>query len=229
MKHAVRETDHADAARFAIDAVASLGDNEIHVWHLTLRGSPTHREVTSAARSLLDALLMRYANLDHAPTIERTERGKPFAPDLPNLDFNLSHARDRVALAFARGQPLGIDIEHADRRLKVDELARRFFAAGEADALAALPAGRRDAAFLRLWTSKEAILKALGAGLSFGLDRVAFALDADGAPTALSSLADEAGAADEWRLVRIDPAADTFGALAWRGPDRIVRTFAADA
>ena len=213
----------------AIGATPMLDGGEIHVWHLALRGSPTHRDVTSAARSLLDALLMRYANLDSAPTIARTERGKPFAPDLPNLDFNLSHARDRVALAFARGQSLGVDIEHADRRLKVDDLARRFFAAREADSLAAVPAERRGAAFLRLWTFKEAVLKALGAGLSFGLDRVAFALDEDGEPTALSSLADDAGAVDEWRFVRIDPGPDAFGALAWRGPERRVRMFSVDA
>jgi 4'-phosphopantetheinyl transferase len=215
--------------RIADAAGATLADDEIHVWHLALGGSPTHRVVAASARTLLETLLMRYANLDHAPTIERTDRGKPFAPDLPGLDFNMSHARDRVAIAFARAQPLGVDIEHIDRRVAVDELARRFFACAEAEALAALSAERRVSAFLRLWTRKEALLKAIGAGLAFGLDRVAFELDVDGEPSALAALADEAGRVDEWQFAHVDPAADTFGALAWRGPGRRVRTFVADA
>jgi 4'-phosphopantetheinyl transferase len=222
-------TEPGDAARFAIDEAPPLAGDEIHVWHLAIAGSPTHREVTANARALLETLLMRYADLVRAPAIERTERGKPFAPELAGLEFNMSHARDRVAIAFARGQPVGVDIEHAERSTAIDALARRFFARAEADALDALAPEKRVPAFLRLWTCKEAVLKAIGAGLSFGLDRVAFALDADGEPSTLATLADEAGRVDEWRFARIDPAPDTFGALAWRGPGRRIRTFVVDA
>ena len=67
------------------------------------------------------------------------------------------------------------------------------------------------------------MLKALGEGISFGLDRVAFALDADGVPSRVATMALEAGAPSEWRLARIDPAPGYVGALAWRGRDRQVR------
>ncbi|HVT33594.1 MAG TPA: 4'-phosphopantetheinyl transferase superfamily protein [Rhodanobacteraceae bacterium] len=211
-------------------ALPRLGDEEIHLWRLALGESANFRDVSSAARCLLDHLLAHYGGLASAPEIERGEHGKPFAPSLPGIDFNLSHARDHVLIAVARAQPLGVDIEHIDRKTDVDGLARRFFAASEAEALRGLPEAQRLEAFVRLWTCKEAVLKALGEGLAFGLDRVAFALDGAGVPTGLSALAAEAGDSDAWQLALLEPAPGFLGALAWRGGRRAIRAFvAADA
>jgi 4'-phosphopantetheinyl transferase len=69
------------------------------------------------------------------------------------------------------------------------------------------------------------VLKALGEGISFGLERVAFALDAGGSPTHVSAIVSEAGSPHEWQLARIDPAPGYLGALAWRGARRRIRTF----
>ena len=205
--------------------VPALADDEIHVWSLAAAPGPA-RAIGAAARAALQRLLCAYAGRAEAPAIERGEHGKPFAPALPELDFNLSHAGPHVLLAFARRQPLGIDLEQAGRPVSVDEIAQRFFTAGEVAALARLPAAARADAFLRLWTHKEAVLKALGAGLSFGLDRLEFALGADGAVAALRALAAEAGAPADWRLQGLAPAPGLVGALAWRGPPRTVRLFA---
>jgi phosphopantetheine--protein transferase-like protein len=71
-----------------------------------------------------------------------------------------------VLIAIARAQPLGVDAERIDRNIEVENLARRFYSREEADALAALPEPLRRAAFLRVWTCKEAVLKALGARLT---------------------------------------------------------------
>jgi 4'-phosphopantetheinyl transferase len=219
-----------DAAEFrAAPAQLLLAHDEIHVWRLILDETLRPREVTAATHAFLGRLLMRYASLDVAPEIARSERGKPYAPALAGIDFNLSHAREHVLIAIARAQPLGIDIERIDRRIEVDDLARRFYSGQEADALGALPESLRLAAFLRVWTCKEAVLKALGAGLSFGLERVAFGIDSRGVPTGLAALAPEAGAADEWRFVLLDPAPGFLGALAWRGGPRSVRAFVADS
>lgn len=206
-----------------------LPDDEIHVWLFVLDAAMKPREVTTAAHSLLGKLLMRYAGLDRAPEIARTERGKPYAPAIAHIDFNLSHARDHVLIAVACHQPLGVDLERVDRRIEIVDLARRYFARAEADALEALSEAVRPAAFLRLWTCKEAVLKAIGEGLSFGLDRVAFTIDADGLPIAPAALAAEAGPMDDWCVALLEPAAGFLGALAWQGPQRHVRTFLAPA
>lgn len=217
----------ADGFVPAMDAPPRIDDGEIHLWRLALGEPVNFRDVSAAARRLLDRLLARYGDLAHAPAIERGERGKPYAPDLPGIDFNLSHARDHVLIAVARGQPLGVDIERIDRNIDIEGLARRFYATAEADALAALPEAQRAEAFVRLWTCKEAVLKALGEGLAFGLDRVAFALDGDGVPTRLAALADEAGHPDAWQIALLEPAPRFLGALAWRGGPRTIRAFAA--
>jgi 4'-phosphopantetheinyl transferase len=202
-----------------------LAADEIHVWHLVLDATLKPREITAASHAFLGRLLMAYANVETPPAIERTERGKPHAPSLAHLDFNLTHAREQVLIAVAREQPVGIDLERVDREIEIDDIARRYFSAAEADAIEALASERKLAAFLRLWTCKEAVLKALGEGISFGLDRVAFALDAGDVPSRIATIAPEAGSASEWRLVRIDPAPGFVGALAWRGRERKVRTF----
>jgi 4'-phosphopantetheinyl transferase len=214
---------------FAQPAAASpLADDDIHLWLLELDATTNHREVTAAAHRLLGTRLMHYAGVDRPPEIVRTERGKPYAPSLDGIDFNLSHARNHVLLAFARRQPLGVDIERIDRRIEIEDLARRFFSAAEADALEALPVPVRAAAFVRLWTCKEAVLKALGLGISFGLDKACFQLDAAGVPAGFEELAAIAGPPEDWRLALLEPAPGFLGALAWRGPPKRVQAFLAD-
>ena len=208
-----------------VSSSAPLAGDEIHVWLLSVGGTPDHRTVAARAHALLSRLLIQHANLDREPELARTERGKPFAPALPHIDFNLSHARDHVLIAISREQSLGVDLERVDRRIEIEDISRRYFSTAEADALEALPETLRPAAFLRLWTCKEAVLKAVGEGIAFGLDRVSFGLDSDGFPTGLAGMAPEVGPAESWRLALLEPASGFLGALAWRGAERRVRTF----
>ena len=73
---------------------------------------------------------------------------------------------------------LGVDIEALDKRVSLP-VARRYFSAREVSALDALAPEARPRRFLRLWTLKEAYLKAVGEGLAGGLDRMTFTLGDD--------------------------------------------------
>jgi 4'-phosphopantetheinyl transferase len=109
--------------------------------------------------------------------------GRPaLAPpfDASGLVFNLAHTRGLVALAVARGAPLGIDVEIYEKKVPL-EVARRYFSPAEVDALEALPGDAQPRRFLRLWTLKESYLKAVGAGIAAGLDSVTFRIDDAGA------------------------------------------------
>jgi 4'-phosphopantetheinyl transferase len=206
------------------DTPPPLAAGEVHVWLLVCAGTrPT--EVATAARGALEHLLAHYAGVERAPVVARGEHGKPFAPEWPDLHFNLSHSGRHALLAFARDQPLGVDIEARDRRVSHVEIARRFFAPDEAQAIAGLAPERRADAFRHLWTYKEAVLKALGTGLNFGLDKVEFEVDGDGAVGALRHLREVTGRPTDWTVQPLAPAPELVGALAWRGPSRLLRTF----
>lgn len=202
-----------------------LGAGEIHLWFFSTDPASGARAVAAAARAALEELLGAYAGSPQPPRIARRAHGKPYAPEWPDIEFNLSHAGPHVLIAFARGQALGVDLERRDRRLSLEDIARRFFAPAEARALERLDPALRPAAFLHLWTHKEAVLKALGAGLQFGLDRVEFALGEDARVAGLRRLAPDAGAIAEWRLRALEPVPGLSGALAWRGPPHAVRGF----
>ncbi|MEU6077680.1 4'-phosphopantetheinyl transferase superfamily protein [Micromonospora sp. NPDC047074] len=83
------------------------------------------------------------------------------------LAVSVSRAGGVVAVAARVGGPVGVDVERC-RPLPALALARRWFAPAEAAWLAGRPDGGRVADFLRLWTAKEAVGKALGVGLRDG-------------------------------------------------------------
>src|SRR6185437_8325028 len=96
---------------------------------------------------------------------------------------------------------------------------RRFFGSEEADALAALPEEARDTPFLEAWTAKEAVLKAHGRGIGYGLQRLRVL--STQAQLRLLRFDDED--VDAWQLQRLAIAPDLIAALAWRGPPRVIR------
>lgn len=92
--------------------------------------------------------------------------GKPYLDHDTDLQFNLSHTRGAALLAFARGAEIGIDIENITRHTDLDGVARKVFTEREQATLSPLEAESKSRQFFRLWTAKEAFLKATGRGLS---------------------------------------------------------------
>lgn len=84
--------------------------------------------------------------------------------------FNVTHTEGVVVLAVAQGSPVGVDVERVDRPMNFEGLARRFFAPEEAAVIEAADEGQRAALFYRIWTLKEAYVKAIGKGLAHPLD-----------------------------------------------------------
>ncbi|MBL8331286.1 MAG: 4'-phosphopantetheinyl transferase superfamily protein [Rubrivivax sp.] len=99
--------------------------------------------------------------------------GKPAlqGPD-PSLTFNMSHSGHRALVALSRDVPVGVDIELHRRMPDARALAHAHFDAEEVAAWSAQPSSERERAFFRLWTRKEACLKAWGMGLALEPARV---------------------------------------------------------
>jgi 4'-phosphopantetheinyl transferase len=98
------------------------------------------------------------------------EFGKPSVADETELRFNVSHAEDCALYAFTLSGDVGVDVEPVRAGQVHDEVAHRFFARPEVEALERLPPERRGEAFADCWTRKEAFIKARGDGLSAALD-----------------------------------------------------------
>lgn len=162
--------------------------------------------------------LARWLGEPGPPPLARDPSGRPrlLAPHQDH-DTGWSHSGEQLLLALGRGVTLGVDLERLRPRPRALELADRFFAPGEAGRLQALAPERRELAFLRLWCAKEAVLKAHGQGLSFGLHRLEFIPDGDDehAPLRLLASDPELGAASDWQLHEWIPAPGYLAALAW--------------
>ena len=224
------QTSLGDQAFTPVKVMPVLAPGEIHLWLWRLPDPVIPRLLAPLARRELVGLLKAYANSDLAPVFEQGKHGKPYVTGAEFPHFNISHGGDRVAFAFCRDQELGVDVERASNRRSYSalELATRFFAADEAAALAELDEAEGERAFLHLWTCKEAVLKALGHGLSFGLDRLRFALGRNGQPESLLDIADEAGNPTQWQIHRFDAGREHVGSLAWRGPPKSIQAFQLD-
>lgn len=147
--------------------------------------------------------------------IARSAHGRP-SLEAPHagLDVSWSHSGEGLLMASGEGVRLGIDLEFLRPRPKAQTLAERFFAAAEAGALAAMPAAAREQAFVRLWCAKEAVLKAHGQGLSFGLHRLRFAPRDDDWVLVESDPA--LGPPAAWTLHAFAPAPRYLATVAWR-------------
>jgi len=95
--------------------------------------------------------------------IHLTADGKPFLESVP-VHFNMSHTAG-FALFGIGPRPLGVDVETADAKRDCEGLIRRYFLPAEQEQYFRLPPAQRPEAFLRGWTCKEALLKAVGSGV----------------------------------------------------------------
>lgn len=128
-----------------------------------------------AAGVLLDRGLQAYGLRERNVTISRTQAGKPFLPDFPDLHFSLSHSGSRAAAAFS-DRPIGCDLERL--RPISFPLAQNRFCPEEFAFLQASP--QPDLDFCRIWTCKESFFKALGTGLTLPLNCACIALSPEG-------------------------------------------------
>lgn len=151
-----------------------------------------------------------------AVPLVRDDRQRPrLTAAFAQHDCSWSHSGDGLLIAVGAGLQVGIDLERRRPRPRALTLAQRFFTAREAQWLAGIAAGdARELAFLRLWCAKEAVLKAHGYGLSFGLDRLCFEACDD--ELRLRDCDPALGAVADWHVQALTPAPGHVGALAWR-------------
>lgn len=152
-----------------------------------------------------------------AITFECGEHGKPrlgrdFAER--NVHFNLAHSDGLAVVAVAVGREIGVDVERVDPKRNCVDLAHRFFAPEEQQAIRNLAPEERVLAFYRCWTRKEAYLKAIGEGLFVSLASFTVSVTVE---DCMISGRDPFAAANHCRLIDISPTPNFAAALAIPG------------
>jgi 4'-phosphopantetheinyl transferase len=138
------------------------------------------RETFIAAHALTRAMLSHHGGLPpQAWRFVAGPHGRPSrdpSHNRPDLHFNLSHTTGLVACALAH-QEVGVDVESVERSASTGRIAGRFFTPPEVALIDASPETERQRVFFRLWTMKEAVMKAMGLGFQLPLDEFSITLD----------------------------------------------------
>jgi len=231
---------------------AALGKDEIHVWTARplshegdemeqlrrtlsrdesgraerLRPGPG-RDMFVATRGILRRILSIYLGKEPGDIeFGYGKGGKPFVRGTeitPPISFNLSHSHEVAMYAFAAGREVGIDVERLRDVRKPEDVIRRFFSEAEREFFRSRPEELRLEAFFRLWTFREASVKASGRGV-FTKDKGLIIPEAP--PRSwLHDPVNPVSVGGSWSLVGIDAFEGYVAAVAVEGEAPRVRRF----
>ena len=144
-----------------------------------------HRYV--AAHGLLRLTLARILGCPVTTLVlEKSAQGKPelrqSEHDQRRVKFNLSHAAGWALIAIRWDRQLGVDLETTeslpDDEQSLSKLAASVLSERELEVWRTIQSPvKRRAAFFRMWTRKEAYVKATGEGLRHGLANIELPAD----------------------------------------------------
>ena len=116
---------------------------------------------------LLRILLSKYLTIIPAAIVfGHNKYGKPFIYSNP-LEFNISHSKNQLIIGIGKSE-LGVDIEFIDGNYPISMVIEDILHRNEKNKLNTLSTGHQEY-FFKLWTRKEALLKAIGNGLNGNL------------------------------------------------------------
>ncbi|MEM8852715.1 MAG: 4'-phosphopantetheinyl transferase superfamily protein [Pseudomonadota bacterium] len=176
-----------------------------------------HRRQFGAAHALKRLMLSAATQGRHAPqdwSFQDGAFGKPHVAEPQSPHFNLSHCDGLVACAVSHCVDLGVDVEPVADPAPLD-LADHYFACPESRLLTRMEPAERPLGFFRLWTLKEAYVKARGLGLTQPLDAFAFTLK----PISVHFFDPALGDPSTWQFHQtVLGERPHVLALAWQGP-----------
>jgi 4'-phosphopantetheinyl transferase len=160
----LRTADVSGAA--LLDACAALLGKEEHERRSRFVFEK-HRHEYLATRVLCRVVLGGYLGLPAGGLRFRAnEHGRPELDPPGDLSFNLTNCLALVACVVCRGAIVGVDAEPLERADTILDVAESVFTDRERSALASVALVERRVRAVRLWTAKEAYMKARGLGMS---------------------------------------------------------------
>jgi 4'-phosphopantetheinyl transferase len=174
----------------------ALGADEAAVWR-----------VSPAMQHPIEKVAAQY--LQAPVRVTRTPAGKPELEE-SDLGVSLAHSGEVVLVAIAQAREVGVDVEVLRSDAARWSLVSHALTERERQRLDVLDAPTRAESFLRVWTRKEAILKAAGTGL--GIDPRRLELD----DLDVVAVPRQLGQANDWTLADV-PLAGYAATIALKG------------
>jgi len=166
---------------------------QLHIWLLSARMNAAERDIyervlsgdetarsdryvfeidrarSITARGGLRWLLSSYSGVaPEALIFQEGDYGKPLVRGTSiHQEFSVSHSGNYILIAITTGAQCGVDIEGSQPHISEQSIGESFFCPREVQWLR-----QTEKSFSRLWTIKEAILKAVGRGLSIPLSDI---------------------------------------------------------
>ena len=192
-----------------------LDDGLFHSYYEILTSEETERYTRFAfekdrrqfllTRALERDVLSRYLGVEPAAVLfTRNEYGKPALAEPIGcpITYSLSHTKGLSVCAVVFKHLIGVDVESLHRTSSHRDISKRFFAGSEIAYLETIEEGQKSTEFLRLWTLKEAFVKACGLGLSIPLNSFEIKMNPDRPPWV--SFSDGVyGHEADWRFLQI--------------------------
>jgi len=215
-----------DRPRFASSGYQTCLDEDERVRAARYRSAPERARFLAARSTLRHVLSAVIGAAAERIVFRSSATGKLECADTP-WQFSLSHSHGYAVVAVANEIRVGVDVERIDKTYAELRDVATLFTAQERESIGALPPTEATDAFYRCWTRKEAVLKAVGSGISDGLHRIAVTHEPE--VSKLLWTDGSFGNTDRWFLFDLDlpPFATQryAAALATEGnPPRIVTT-----
>lgn len=195
------------------EALGLLNPQEVSRANQFLHPRP-RREYLLTRGALRKLLSLKLGGPPETFQFHHNAAGKPFIENC-DLHFNVSHSHGLSLIGFRNGGPIGVDVEPVKDLASRESLARRWFHSAEVDQLQR--SGWDPRAFFIIWTAKEAVVKALGTGLGFGMDEVWIHLDSGNRP-ALKQLGKSREIPEGWVLESKSLLNQQIASVAYLGP-----------
>ena len=156
MLSVINTAPHFDSASSAGGLLICLAQLEPQVLrYIAARDDGSPSEAVGLKRDVSHMAHAIACDMAGVGSLAHADNGKPFFPDRPELVVSISHSGHTAAVSIDNHRH-GIDLERITAMRP--KLAARFYTANEQAFIDC--AENNDAAFFRIWTLKEAIIKA---------------------------------------------------------------------
>lgn len=232
-----------DAGPSSVSRAAT--DGEVHIWRGQMAELETDQKALEATlspaelrkaytmrseqarrhfvlrRGLLRRVLSGHTGVSAANlVILKDASDKTVLTGWEDLNFSVTSCQDVILVAVTRNRRVGIDLEYIDIEFDYRAVAQRCFAPSELDLLSRMTPQDAKLAFFRIWTRKEAFVKAVGRGI-YKRPSIEVPLVEEGPIAIVAGNARRKLAG--WRLADVPVAPSFSGAVAVEGYDAVPR------